>query len=130
MPRLTLDEYEELTEWWRDSRAYFEGDPVATPMIQPQVYHSMDDDIQPAVLQKFKAYDAMFKEHELKLKETELNANSFTSIYFEFFINIIEGLLIVSLTILLQQNQLRNKQPVIENQALLLMKMLVLATLV
>ena len=84
MPRLTPDEYEELTEWWRDSRAYFEGDPVAPPVIQPQAYHSMDDDIHPAVVQKFKSYDAMLKEYELKLKEIELKVNSFTSIYFEF----------------------------------------------
>ena len=84
MPRLTPDEYEELTEWWHDSRAYFEGDPVVPLVIQPQVYHSLDDDIQPSVLEKFKSYDAKFKEYELKIKEIELKVNSFTSIYFEF----------------------------------------------
>ena len=82
LPRLTPDEYEKLSEWWRDSNAYFEGHPVAPPVIQPQA--NMDDEIPPAVLQKFDYYDEKIKEYQLKIAEIEKMVNSFTSISFEF----------------------------------------------
>ena len=81
LPRLTPDEYEELSEWWRDSNAYFQGHPVAPPVIQPQA--NMDYEIPPAVAQKFDYYDEKIKEYQLKLDEIQKMVNSLTSISFE-----------------------------------------------
>ncbi|PWA74693.1 hypothetical protein CTI12_AA249590 [Artemisia annua] len=67
-PRLTPDQVEEMSDWWVHSRAYFDGNPVPTPVIRPQVNSSMDYEIPPVILQKFKAYDAMFQQQQLELQ--------------------------------------------------------------
>ncbi|PWA36849.1 hypothetical protein CTI12_AA595960 [Artemisia annua] len=58
-----------MSDWWAHSRAYFDGNPIPTPVIQPQVNSSMDYEIPPVILQKFKAYDAMFQQQQLELQK-------------------------------------------------------------
>ncbi|PWA92927.1 phospholipase-like protein [Artemisia annua] len=73
-PRLRPDEVELLSEWWAHSKAFFDGNPLPPPVRQPQVNSLTDDEIPPAILQRFKMYDARLEQQQLELKKlAELN---------------------------------------------------------
>ena len=69
MLRLAPDVVEQMCDYWISSRDYFEGNPVAPPVIQRPVVECMDDYIAPAILQKFDVFNKKFEEHDLILKE-------------------------------------------------------------